>query len=515
MPPIDIKKEMRHINRPVMILSTRAGLGNYSVGKTLFEILGDNLQVQHYSLEDLICDSLKHTDFLRYRNICENNPWLLYFYYKIPINYCLKYLREAYFRNLDLGLLKEKINSLGVKTVIATNNRAAFCLSALKKRKEIDCSIVVFLTDYSFSPGWNYIFWSYIDRIFGPIEGKDIPLCLRSRYNCVGIPVLNKYRELSERNGNKNNVLVSGGGWGLGRIFPLCQVLANQMPFLMLHIAVGDNEDLYKQLNVSLGKYKNVYIYRNLESLDSLMEICGVVITKPGALTISEASAAGRKIFLIKGIPGCEYENMKYAQRYLKAEIFSLSAFEDWYKEIIFFGDSQIAFWDIKKFFGSLPVRNKGISGLCSDRALVDFEEDVLKHDPKTVIILIGTNDIAMRRKKEDIASDLSQMVVKSKAARVVPVLCSVLPVRGIYRFTRPLENLRSLNILIKNIADDHKVSYIDFGQYMMDSKGELKRELTRDGLHPNLEGYALMTSILQDKFSSLGIEGINGAGKE
>ena len=498
----DIKKEISHIKRPVIILSSKAGLGNYSVGKALLEIMEDNSQVYHYCIEDLICDCLKQSDFLRYRNICENNPWLLYFIYRIPANYWLKYAREAYFKDLDLSLLKEKINNLGAQTVIATNNRAAFWLSTLKKRQEINCSLIAFLTDYSLNPGWKHIFWSYVDKIMGVIKDKNIPSRLRSRYTQVEIPVLKKYRKLSVKKGSKNNILVAGGGWGLGRMFPLCKAVVKRMPFLNLHIAVGSNEKLYKRLTAYFSKYQNVFIYKNLDTLYSLMEICGAVITKPGAVTISEASCAGRKIFLIKGIPGCEHKNMKYALRHLKAEMFSFRAFENWYKDIILFGDSQIAFWDMNKFYGNLPVSNRGVSGLRSDKALIRFEKDVLKYSPQTAVILIGTNDIAQGRKKEDVASDLSKMIVKSKAAKVKPVLCSVLPVRGIYKFTRHIEDLKGLNILIRNAADYHKVSYIDFWQHMTDSNGELTKELTRDGLHPNSKGYAIMTSILLEKLS-------------
>ena len=502
MNSFDIKKEISHIKRPVIILSSKAGLGNYSVGKALQEMMEDGPQLYHYCIEELVCDGLKQSDFLRYRNICENNPWLLYFIYKFPVNYWLKYAREATFKDLDLRLLKKRINDLGAQTVIATNNRAAFWLSALKKRNEVNCGIIAFLTDYSLNPGWKYIFWSYVDKIMGAIEDKNIPERLRGRYTRVEIPVSNKYHGLPAVKTGKNNILITGGGWGLGNIFPLCRSIVKRMPFLNLHIAVGINEKLYKRLTSHFKGYQNIFIYKDLDNLYSLMEICGAVITKPGAVTISEASRSKRKIFLIKGIPGCEYKNMKYALRHLKAEIFSFRAFENWYKDIIIFGDSQIAFWDMDKFQSSLPVNNKGVSGLCSDKALLRFEKDVLKYTPQTAVILIGTNDIARRRKNKDIVSDLSKMVLKSKDAKVNPVLCSVLPVRGVYKFTRPLEDLKGLNILIKNAADYHSVPYIDFWQHMADSNGELRKELTRDGLHPNSKGYEIMTSILLDKLT-------------
>ena len=49
------------------------------------------------------------------------------------------------------------------------------------------------------------------------------------------------------------------------------------------------------------------------------------MVTKPGIATLLEAHAAGRKIFLVKGIPVSEDNNARYALRHFGAEWFNPS----------------------------------------------------------------------------------------------------------------------------------------------------------------------------------------------
>lgn len=169
-------------------------------------------------------------------------------------------------------------------------------------------------------------------------------------------------------------------------------------------------------------------------------------------------------------------------------------------KGIILFGDSQVACWRMYKYFGCFPIRNRGKNGDRADTALGRIEEDVLKFSPKSVFLLLGTNDIAQRRKIEDIAEDISKIVAAFQKNGIESVVCSILPVRGIYKNKRPLEELRKINKLISNITDRHKLDYIDFWPALADDNGDFKADLTYDGLHPNLKGYSIMADLLLSK---------------
>src|SRR5258708_2269729 len=64
---------------------------------------------------------------------------------------------------------------------------------------------------------------------------------------------------------------------------------------------------------------------------------------------------------------------------------------------VVFMGDSITDAWGRRygKFFPGKPYVNRGISGQTTPQMLLRFRADVLALDPKAVVILAGTNDIA------------------------------------------------------------------------------------------------------------------------
>src|SRR5262249_392118 len=65
---------------------------------------------------------------------------------------------------------------------------------------------------------------------------------------------------------------------------------------------------------------------------------------------------------------------------------------------VVFMGDSITDFWDnpgYGGFFPGKPYVNRGISGQTTPQMLIRFRPDVIALQPKVVIILAGTNDIA------------------------------------------------------------------------------------------------------------------------
>src|SRR4029077_12107331 len=62
---------------------------------------------------------------------------------------------------------------------------------------------------------------------------------------------------------------------------------------------------------------------------------------------------------------------------------------------VVFFGDSITAMWKLDVSFPGKPYINRGISGQTTPQLLVRFRPDVIALQPKVVVILAGTNDIA------------------------------------------------------------------------------------------------------------------------
>src|SRR5450432_3619916 len=66
-------------------------------------------------------------------------------------------------------------------------------------------------------------------------------------------------------------------------------------------------------------------------------------------------------------------------------------------ERVVFMGDSITDNWGRRygKFFPGKPYINRGISGQTTPQMLLRFRADVIALQPKAVVILAGTNDIA------------------------------------------------------------------------------------------------------------------------
>ena len=62
----------------------------------------------------------------------------------------------------------------------------------------------------------------------------------------------------------------------------------------------------------------------------------------------------------------------------------------------------------------------------------------------------------------------------------------------------RPNSKIVELNQWIKSYAATHRAVYLDYFSVMVDDQGNLKKEITYDGLHPNDEGYDLILPLAQ-----------------
>jgi len=180
------------------------------------------------------------------------------------------------------------------------------------------------------------------------------------------------------------------------------------------------------------------------------------------------------------------------------------SATED---RVVFMGDSITDIWKLDKYFPGKAYVNRGIGGQTTPQMLIRFRPDVIDLQPKVVVILAGTNDIAGNTGPMtlgEIEANLKTMVELSRVHGIHVVLSSVLPVNDYTERSKMFFPLRSpaqileLNRWIKDYAAQNGCIYLDYFSPMVDDKGLLKRDLADDGLHPNDSGYAIMAPLAQ-----------------
>lgn len=176
---------------------------------------------------------------------------------------------------------------------------------------------------------------------------------------------------------------------------------------------------------------------------------------------------------------------------------------------VVFFGDSITDGWHLVEYFPDKPYVNRGISGQTTAQMLVRFREDVVDLQPKAVIILAGTNDIAGNTgpmSVEEIEANYATIAELARAHNIKVIYSSVLPVhqyteRASDMFTqRPPEKILALNQWLKGYCSTpaNGCTYLDYFSAMVDDKGYMKKELADDGLHPNAAGYKVMAPLAE-----------------
>jgi lysophospholipase L1-like esterase len=181
---------------------------------------------------------------------------------------------------------------------------------------------------------------------------------------------------------------------------------------------------------------------------------------------------------------------------------------------VVFMGDSITDAWVSPEYGGFFPGKqyvDRGISGQTTPQMLIRFRPDVIALQPKAVVILAGTNDIAGNTGPMtlgQIEANLASMAELAKANKVRVVLASVLPVSNYghdrqgnpqdMRTNRPPEKILELNAWIKKYVAENGHTYLDYFSAMADEQGMLQRDLSEDGLHPNAKGYAVMSPLAE-----------------
>lgn len=167
---------------------------------------------------------------------------------------------------------------------------------------------------------------------------------------------------------------------------------------------------------------------------------------------------------------------------------------------IVFVGDSITQEYNVYEFYPGMDVYNRGIGGDTTVGLLKRLDVSVFDLKPKTVVLLIGTNDLALLDTTvEVIYENITQILqrIKAQFKDVDILLQSVYPViepKNMEKHDkRTNENINALNKLLTTIKD---VTYINMHKHLL-KDNKLNTDYTRDGLHMNDLGYSVITNIL------------------
>jgi lysophospholipase L1-like esterase len=160
----------------------------------------------------------------------------------------------------------------------------------------------------------------------------------------------------------------------------------------------------------------------------------------------------------------------------------------------------------------SVRVLVSGICGELTGEMTMRFRQDVLRHQPRHVIILGGTNDLGWGAHPAEIMRNLLKMYEASRAEGVIPVPVTVPSIRlngdgggdEETLLARLLAGRAQLNDLIRQYAEAKNIPWIDLSAATAEpSSGQLAKPYSNDGLHFTTAGYRVFARLLFDQVLS------------
>ncbi len=209
------------------------------------------------------------------------------------------------------------------KIVISTQFFASDVVATLKRRKEINSTLISVVTDFG-----AHTFWESEDVDIFVVAAEDTKKDLISRnipqekIKVLGIPIEPPLKEFNKAEllkaiGLKQDlftVLIVGGGFGVGPIkelvFGLENVSVETRGRVQLSVVCSRNKKLYEEMKNIVPKLRiDAKILGFVPDLYKIMAASDVIISKSGGLTTSESLAQRLPMIIISPIPGQETKN--------------------------------------------------------------------------------------------------------------------------------------------------------------------------------------------------------------
>lgn len=174
--------------------------------------------------------------------------------------------------------------------------------------------------------------------------------------------------------------------------------------------------------------------------------------------------------------------------------------------QVVFFGDSITELLNISDWYGEYSIKsglelyNRGIGGDTTIGLYKRAEENVLSIKPKTVVLLIGTNDLGIGFDTEFISNSMENILklFKSVCPECRVILQAIYPVIEGKAGKRRNKDILELNEKYKLLAEKYGADFIDLTAALSDENGNLRSEYTYDGLHLTAQGYAVTTKEIR-----------------
>ena len=312
----------------VLILSCNTGEGHNACGRAIQECF--RAHGVHCDMDDAFrfiskgASQVMSDGFVRIYRHC---PELFEFGY----NYTEKHpgmLSEdsGLYKMLAMGAdrLFRYIYSGAYDSVVCTHIFAALMLNNIKRRyPSFSVHTSFFPTDYTCYPGTEHC---GMDTYFIPAAAlvpdfvsRGIPA---SKLDPSGIPIrMEFYQRMPREKARKkmnlpvncHHLMVMCGSMGCGPIRRIAQMIRSELPAdCIVSIICGTNRQLYKKLAKTFYTDDRFRIYQYVDDISTMMDSADLFLTKPGGISVTEASHKRLPMVFVNAVEGCESYNKRF-----------------------------------------------------------------------------------------------------------------------------------------------------------------------------------------------------------
>jgi processive 1,2-diacylglycerol beta-glucosyltransferase len=230
-------------------------------------------------------------------------------------------------RSLVSRALKDSMLRLYVRhrpdLVIFTHPFPCAAAAFLRRRGKIAAPLVAVVTDFSAHPLWVH---DQVEMYFVAAPETRAELVrlgvAAERVFPTGIPIDGSFgrrlgrHAVARRLGlaaGMPTVLIMGGGLGIGPVAEAVRSLDGVARPLQVVVVAGRNAELRRRLRATARTaVHHIVALGYTRRVRELMAAADVLVTKPGALTVSEALSAGLPMVLASPLPGQEEDNAAF-----------------------------------------------------------------------------------------------------------------------------------------------------------------------------------------------------------
>ena len=310
----------------ILVVTASMGSGHNKAANAVAEAIKRKYPVNKINVIDFMSTETAYFNSLVkdiYLKMLDHTPSVYEFFYKFTSDSTKGSTIQSVFAHAMKKDMRELIKKYEADMVICTHPFPCAAASYLQQTGEINIPLITVMTDFCVHQFWLYknidIYFTANDLLKKEMVNQGL---LEERIFVTGIPVGYNFRVDYNRDDllakfklekDKPVALIMGGGLGLGGVKnALCQ-LERLKKDIQILVITGANVALWSEMNeyAQHSKHK-IFVWGYSHNIQEFMSVATFLISKPGALTISEALTRELPMILHDPIPGPEVDNAKF-----------------------------------------------------------------------------------------------------------------------------------------------------------------------------------------------------------